>query len=391
MKKPLGCAIFFLIATSLLLVGCSSKQYACTDTIGCVAISAGAPIQIGTLLTLSGPDADLVEGHGVEIAAADKVNLLNHPIKIINQDDFCSENGGSDGAIRMAAIPQMVGVIGTACSSSSVPAAKILTSAGMVLISPSSTAPSLTDPATHQAGFLRTIYNDKVQGQSVAQFVFNVLGARTMVTIHDGTPYPMQLQLAACQSFEQLGGRCLQQIEIASGQDVTSVLQSIANSKPEAVYYPVYTTDGVAITQKVVSLKLPIALISSDAIMTSDFLQQTAPQSEGMYLSGPANVTVPQAFLQEYKTRYGGEDPTSPYILQAYDATMMLFKAIEKVGITSGGTLYIPRKALRDALYATRNMQGLSGPINCSSTGDCAEPNIEIFQVVNGNFKPIYP
>ena len=179
-------------------------------------------------------------------------------------------------------------MIGTACSSASEPASKILSDAGIVLISPASTAPSLTDPATHQAGFLRTIYNDKVQGQSVAQFVFNVLGARTMVTLHDGTPYPQQLQEAACQSFEQLGGQCLQQIQITSGQDMLSVLQGIAGSKPDVLYYPDYAVDGANITKEAKASGLSnVTLISSDGLLSPDFIKQTGSFSEGMYLSGP--------------------------------------------------------------------------------------------------------
>jgi branched-chain amino acid transport system substrate-binding protein len=238
---------------------------------------------------------------------------------------------------------------------------------------------------------LRTIYNDKAQGQAVAKFAFNVLGARRMVTFHDGTPYPQQLQEAACQSFIQLGGECVQQIQLSSGQDINAILESFVGQKPDVLYFPVYTEDGVAITKGVVTAGLSsIALISSDALMTSDFLQETNPVSEGMYLSGPAEVTEPQAFVASYKAHYT-DDPADPYHLQAYDATILLFNAIEKVGVTSNKTLYIPRQALRDALYATRGMQGLSGPIDCSPSGDCAQPNIEIFQIVNNNFKAIYP
>ena len=51
-------------------------------------------------------------------------------------------------------------------------------------------------------GFLRTIYNDKAQGQVLAEFAFNVLGAQTMVTIHDGTAYAQQLQQAACDTLD---------------------------------------------------------------------------------------------------------------------------------------------------------------------------------------------
>ena len=73
---------------------------------------------------------------------------------------------------------------------------------------------------------------------------------------------------------------------------------------------------------------------------------------------------------------------------------MMLFSAIEKVAVPASSgdnSISIPRQALLDALYATRGVQGLSGPLNCSPTGDCAKPNIDIFQVVDRTFKPIYP
>lgn len=331
---------------------------------------------------------------GVEIAVSDKQQLAGHPIQLVELDDLCSEQGGQQGATKLAANSQIVGVIGTACSSASVPAAKILSDAHMVLISPASTAPSLTDPATHQAGFLRTIYNDKAQGQSVAQFAFTVLGTRRMVTIHDGTPYPKQLQQAACDSFQQLGGQCILQIDLSTGQDLLTSLQNVATQNPDVIYFPVYTDDGLAAMKAIPEAGLTNAvLISSDGLLSTDFLQRAGPGAEGMYLSGPAEIKESTPFLQKYKSRYG-EDPIASYHLQGYDAAMMLFSAIEQVAVPASSqdnSISIPRQALRDALYNIHGMQGLSGPLTCSPTGDCAQPNIAIFQVINNNFKAIYP
>jgi branched-chain amino acid transport system substrate-binding protein len=259
------------------------------------------------------------------------------------------------------------------------------------LISPSSTAPSLTSPATHEAGFLRTIYNDKAQGQVLAEFAFNVLGAHRMITIHDGTPYAQELQETACETLAQLGGECVRQFQISSGQDVLPVLQEAALELPEVLFFPVYAVDGAAITNQAALAGLEnAALLSSDGLLAADFIQQTQPASEGMYLSGPANTQESQSFLDEYQARYG-EAPIASYHLQGYDAATMLLNAVGRVAQQSGGTIYIPRQALREALFATRGMQGLSGPLNCVETGDCAQPNIDIFQVVNGEFKAIYP
>ncbi len=387
-----------LLVCLVMLIGvasaCSDQVYTCTDPLGCVEIEPQGDIQIAALLTLSGPDSPygIDPLRGIEIALDEKSSLLGHDLVLIQQDDLCTQQGGIDGANALKANTQLVGVIGATCSSGSLPAAKILSEAGLVLISPSSTAPSLTDPAIHQPGFLRSIYNDKAQGQAVAEFVQSVLGMRTMVTIHDGTAYPDQLQQAACQDFERLGGDCLAQIKIHSGQDVTITLDYITSLNPDAIYYPVYTVDGVAITNN--ALSRPglgnAALISSDGLISTDFIQQTLNTSQGLYLSGPAFVQESQGFVDKYKEKYG-EEPIASYHLHGYDAAMMLLSAIEKVGVKSGSKLYIPRQAVRDALYNIRGMQGLSGDLTCSPSGDCATPKIQIFQIRGEEFVPIFP
>lgn len=396
MKKFSFSLIIVFSMMSLFMIGCLRKPYSCTDPLGCVEVGNAESIQIGILLTLSGSNSPLGNDalRGVEIAVTDKKQVFGHSVELVKEDDQCSQAGGQQGAAQLAANPKIVAVIGATCSSASEPAAKTLSNAGLVMISPSSTAPSLTDPATHQPAFLRTIYNDKAQGEAVASFAFNVLGMRQMVTIHDGTPYPEQLQAAACQSFEQFGGQCIQQVQITSGQDLTTVLQTIAAYKPDVIYFPVYTTDGVKITKEAAAAGLSnVALISSDGLFNTDFIQQTKPVSDGMYLSGPATVKEPQDFLAKFKSQFG-EEPAAAYHLQAYDAATMVFNAIEKVAIpvsSNTNSISIPRQALRQALYATQNLQGLSGVLSCSPTGDCAQANIEIYQIVNSNFKSIYP
>ena len=59
--------------------------------------------------------------------------------------------------------PTIVAVMGTTCSRTAVPAMPVLADAGLVMISPSNTAPSLTDPDSEDFGgpfYFRTAYND---------------------------------------------------------------------------------------------------------------------------------------------------------------------------------------------------------------------------------------
>ena len=393
MKWTSLAAVLAIGGLGLSACGNFTGSYSCTDRLGCIAVASGEAVKMGALLTLTTPDSPygIDAMRGVEIAIAHKGKLFGRLIELVKQDDLCSDKGGAAGAAALAADPQIVGVVGTSCSSATVMASRILSGVGTVLISPSSTAPSLTGADTHEAGFLRTIYNDKAQGQALGDFAFTVLGSAKMMTIHDGSPYAQELQQAACDTFKRLGGECLKQFQITAGQDMTPILQEVALAKPDVLFFPLYAVDGAAIANGASLAGITnTVLMSSDGLLSSDFIKQTQPASEGMYLSGPANAKEPQSFVDEYKSRYG-EAPIASYHLQAYDAANMLLNAVEKVAQTSGGTLYIPRQALRNALFGTHGMQGLSGPLNCSATGDCAQPNIEIFQVVNGDFKGVYP
>jgi branched-chain amino acid transport system substrate-binding protein len=70
----------------------------------------------------------------------------------------------------------------------------------------------------------------------------------------------------------------------------------------------------------------------------------------------------------------------------AYDATGILFAALQKVATTDAdGTTYIPKGALRDAIYATTDYPGIIGSLTCSATGDCGSPAIAIYEVSADN------
>ena len=64
---------------------------------------------------------------------------------------------------------------------------------------------------------------------------------------------------------------------------------------------------------------------------------------------------------------------------------MILFAAIQNVAKSQGGSVYIGRKALRDALFATKGYKGLTGTVTCNKTGDCADPHIAVYQVVSAD------
>jgi branched-chain amino acid transport system substrate-binding protein len=217
----------------------------CEDALGCVEIAAGDPIKIGYALVVAGPNAALGEdsARGIEIAVDDMGGeLLGHPIEIVGEDSGCSPEGGQAAAAKLASDTSIVAVVGTSCSSEARVGAPILSEAGLSMVSPSNTAPDLTDPANRVDGYFRTAHNDLVQGAVAAEFVFNDLGLTKAATVHDGSLYAVGLATAFADSFKELGGEIVSEQAVNVGDtDMRPVLTTIAAAGPEMIYYPIFT------------------------------------------------------------------------------------------------------------------------------------------------------
>ncbi len=373
------------------------------DEFGCVEIAAGAPIQLASLLSISGETAFLGtdSNHGIELAIdylddsfdATPGQLLEHDVELIQEDDGCSAEGGQAGATALAANPDIVAVIGTSCSSSALGVADtILSDVGFLLFSPSNTNPGLTSEEAHQPFYARTAHNDKIQGAIVAEYAFNELGATTAATINDESPYADGLAAAFRDNFEALGGTIttIEQVNSAD-TDLGPVLTSIAEGEPDVVYGPNFNP-VCALTyvqgQDILAPNTPI--LGADGCLESAFIE-TAGDAAGPYFASSPDVTVFQdgefyanEYLPAYQEQYG-TDPTAVFNAHAFDAANVLFDAIEAVAVDDGsGNLTISRTALKDAVLATSGYEGMTGIITCTPLGDCAtDVTIGIFEYPN--------
>jgi branched-chain amino acid transport system substrate-binding protein len=355
-----------------------------TDDIGVIRIPKSAPVQIGAYWVISGADTalGLDSRRGAEIAIKDVGgSILGHPIKFNVEDDQCSAEGGQTAATKLAANPQTVVVLGPACSSAATPAAPILWQAGITDICNACSAPALTDPSRKPGyeGFARTIASDKDQGASDAKYIFEVLKAKTLATVHDGSPYAQQLAAVTAANFTKLGGTVVAQEAVApTDVDMHPLLSDIASKKPEVLYAPVFVAAAAQLLRQ--SKETPgldhTIMIGGGSLAAPDFIEAAGPSVVGFRICYP-DVSVETMgkgypkFLEDYKKAYG-ESPTSGYHANAYDAAMMALKAIQAVGKSDAdGNLFIGKKALRDAVYASK-FDGLSGPIGCDAYGQCA-------------------
>jgi branched-chain amino acid transport system substrate-binding protein len=363
------------------------------DEFGCIELAEGDPIVIGTALVISGANEALGTDSqwGVEVAAQMRPDIAGHEVEFNHQDDGCAAEGGTAAARALVSEENIAAVIGTSCSSAGVPAAEITSAEGILMVSPSNTAPSLTAPDTHEPFYARTAHNDNIQGAAMAQFVSEVLGLTSAATIDDGSPYADQLANVFARTFEdEYDGTITAEEAVAVGQtDFSGVLENIAADSPEFLYFPVFVAEGALITQQAKDTAgLEDTLLGgADGYFTPDWLEATGDAAEGHYLTGPdlasSGSNYSDEILPAYREISGQDEPISVFHAHAYDAYNMIADAIEAVAFTDGGTTYIPRTALRDAFFATDGYEGITGTLSCDENGDCANAKISVSEVQN--------
>jgi branched-chain amino acid transport system substrate-binding protein len=387
-----------------------------SDPFGCVEVAAGEPIKLASLLSISGDTAFLgTDSNNGVLLAIDYLDdtfdgtpgqLLGHDVDLQQEDDGCSAEGGQAGATALAADPSIVAVIGTSCSSSALGVADtILGDKGMLLFSPSNTNPGLTSEEAHQPFYARTAHNDKIQGAIVAEYVLNELGITTAATINDESPYADGLAAAFRDNFEA-GGGTITGIEVVNSgdTDLGPVFNNIASGEPGVVYGPNFNpVCALSYTQGSDILADGTVQIGSDGCLESSFLDTVGAPIDGFaYYASSPDVTAFQGgeffaneYLPAYQEQFG--EPTSVFNAHAFDATNVVFDAIEAVAVDDGsGNLTISRTALKDAVFATSGYEGITGTITCTPLGDCAtDVTIGIFEYdhwpVEGGTDPTDP
>lgn len=387
MRKSLGVAA----ATGLLATAVAVPAMAQDSRV--VTIPDGEPIKIGAMFVLSGANAVLGEDmvNGIEVAVEDRDGmLLGREIELVIQDSLCNAEGGAQAAQVLVSDPDIVGIIGPACSGAVDGAAQIVTESGLTHISGSATSPTLTVPDREARldGFARTAWNDNIQGRLIAEFVANELGVTRAATIHDGSPYAESLTQVFGEVLEELGGEITLATAISDTQtDMNAVLTNVAESEPELIYMPVFTsTGGFLVDQSADIAGLEdVILFGSDGLFSLDFVEAAGPAVEGMYLSAPDFGALGEGYqemLAGYLELTGLDSPLQAFHAHVYDAIDILMDSVEQVAVENDdGSLSIDLAELRAAIRATTDFPGVTGTLSCTELGDCGADIIGVYQV----------
>ena len=388
--------MLFILLTALGMPALAAGH--CDDPLGCVEVGPDDPIVVGAMLSVSGAVSFLGEDSlgGIELALlARDETLLGRDIELVVEDSLCLAEGGQAAAQRLTADETIVGIIGTSCSGAAQGALPIVSDAGMLMIAPSNTSPSLTNDdidggGAHLPGYFRTSHNDLFLGSLSAQFAIQALEVSALATVHDGDTYTEGAVRVMADTFAELGGEVVFEGAVDKGDtDMTAILTEIAASQPDLVYFPLFEPES-----NFIAAQLPhipgleaVVMMTAAANFVDAFPENTGDAAIGIYLSGPlVSGEAYEQFLVTWDDEIGGTPPGG-YHAHAYDAVNMLLDSVEAVAQAhDDGSITIGRQALRDAIAAIENYPGLTGQLTCQDespyAGDCATGTaLAIFQI----------
>jgi branched-chain amino acid transport system substrate-binding protein len=340
--------------------------------VGLVGVTgfAGCAKDTGTIrIGLQGPMTGdyAYEGKGFQNALrmlVDQTNaaggILGKRVQLLIEDDAGDPTQSALVAQRLADAG-VIAVIGAYNSTATEPASEIYNEAGIVQITPSSTAVRLTQKGFKR--FFRTAFLDDRQGLFAAQFMQQVLGVHRIGILHDNSTYAQGLAEEARRYAGQLG------LEVAfydainpDDQDFTPILTKIKGAQLDAVFFTGYHSQAGLLLKQSAALGLPVTWVAGNANNNPVMIEIAGVQNaRGTYVITeplPKDLDYPAArkFVEDYTARYG-EAPASVWTLMAGEAFNVIRYAIEQTQSTDPGVL---AQYLHTGL---KNLDGLTGPV----------------------------
>jgi len=305
-------------------------------SVVCSITAAQAEIKVGIAGDLSG--SSLTAGEQQEIgaqAAIDHLNnkggLLGEEIVTISVDDACVPRQAKAVA-RQLVSEGVVFVVGHICSGCTLPASKIYEEAGIIMISPASTNPKVTDEGG--SNVFRVVGRDDQQGTIAGDYLADNFSKKNIGIIHDGQAYGLGL---AEFTKRQLNKHGVTEVLFDSYKkdlkDYKSIVDKLVNKKTDVLYAGGYQAD-IGIILRQVKKALPnLRLFSGDGLTNADFLFVAGEAGEGTYFTfGPDMRLKPEA--EDVVANIREENAFEPdgYTLYSYGAVQAWAQAVQQAG-----------------------------------------------------------
>lgn len=281
-----------------------------------IALTSGAApaeeLTVAVAGPMSGKFKDLGDQMraGAELAVAEinRAGGVNgRSLKLIVADDRCDQLQAVVVAKDLAA-KKVTMVAGHLCSRASIPAAAIYAKANVIMISPGSTHPQLTDTARRSGwrNVFRVCGRDDDQGVVVAQLLATRFRGKNIAILHDQSQYGLGLAKQVRRSVRKLGLReALFQAYKPDQTSFATIVERLKSAKIDAVFLGGYYPEGAAIIRQSHERAFEPQFVAGDAFVTDDFWKTTGEAGEGTLVTfhvDPRNQPDAKQALQAAKS-----------------------------------------------------------------------------------------
>jgi len=237
-------------------------------------VSAQAEIFIATAGPFTGTNIFRGEQiqHGAEMAVADinaRGGVLGEQVELLIADDACDPEQAVAVANKLVS-DGVVFVAGHVCSHSSIPASRVYQSAGVLMISPASTNPKLTDEGGDNV--FRVCGRDDHQGVVAGNYLSDVWRDKNIAIIHDGSTYGEGLADETRKQLNKRGVNTVLEETFTPGErDYSQLVDKMQAAGIDVIYVGGYTEETGLMVRQARDRDYAAQFVTGDALTNEEF------------------------------------------------------------------------------------------------------------------------
>ncbi|MDH5752335.1 MAG: branched-chain amino acid ABC transporter substrate-binding protein [Deltaproteobacteria bacterium] len=312
--------------------GVSATLFASALFLAFTASPALAQIKIAVSGPITGPYAkfgeQLLKGATAaveEINAAGGIN--GQKITVVQGDDQCEAKQARGVANRLAN-DKVHAVVGHFCSSTTIPASEVYDEANILMITPASTNPTVTDRKLPIV--MRTCGRDDQQGDVAAEYIAKTLKSKKVAVIHDKDTYGKGLADAMKDKLNKLGSKEVLYEGITRGdKDFNSLVTKMKGLGVDLIYFGGLHAEAGLIVRQSKEQGLKAKFFSGDGIVSEEFPSIAGEGTQGVLMTFGADPRkIPTAKAVVDKFRKTGYEPEA-YTLYSYTTVQVIAEALK--------------------------------------------------------------
>ncbi len=342
-------------------------------------------IKIGAILPLTGEAAKYGDAakKGIDLAI-EEINsaggIKGKKVQAVYEDSQGDPKLGVAAMHKLVTVDKVSTAIGDLFSSVTLAIAPLANKNKIVLLSPASSSPKITDAGDY---IFRNCPSDVYEGSIMANYAYNKLGYRNVVLLYINNEYGVGIKDVFKKNFSEKGGVVVAEETFdQNATDFRSQLTKIKKATSEAIYLVGYKEMGYILKQAK-EIGIRTQFLSTVMFEDPEILKIAKNAAEGVIYSASAfdpksENTVIQNFVKSFEEKYN--QVPDIFAGLSYDATKIMSIAITQGGYSGEG--------IKTAMYNVKNYPGVAGETSFDANGDAILSPI-IKQVKNGKFVPI--